>query len=215
MKRKVFAGLIAVAFMGTAAVTQAAVLTFDDLNTRNNFVALGIQNSYQGFNWYYTNPTIITPGTGWAVATTTNTITGPMPTPVSGNTVAWNWNGPQSLWINFMSPMNVSGAYFAHVSPAYWNNANTMEMFGYDQFSNLVASSGVMNLTDNFQYLSANFSNIYRLELRADATDKWFALDNLEYNHGQNVPITPEPSTLLLLASGLGGFAFMRRLRRK
>lgn len=214
MKRTLVAGFFALALMGAATVTEAAVLTFDDLNTRNNFVALGIQNSYQGFNWYYTNPTLVTSGTGWAVATTTNTIAGSMPTPVSGNTVAWNWDGPQSLWINFLSTVNVAGAYFAHISPTYAYNASTLQMFGYDQLDNLVASSGILNLTDNFQYLSANFSNIYKLELRANATHQWFALDNLEYNQGQNVP-TPEPSTLLLLASGLGGFAFVRRFRKR
>lgn len=214
MKRRIVVTFFALALIGTAAAAEAAVLTFDDLNTRNNFAAMGIQHTYQGFDWYYTNPTTVSSGTGWAVATPSNPISGPLPTPVSGNTVAWNWDGPQSLWINFMGAMNVTGAYFAHVSSTYGYNANTMQMFGYDQFSNLVASSGVLNLTNTFQLLPANFSNIHRLEMRADASYKWFALDNLEYNHGQSVP-TPEPSTLLLIASGLGGLAFMRRFRRK
>ncbi len=36
-----------------AAQTRAITLTFDDLTTRDTFVSLGIESTYQGFEWGY------------------------------------------------------------------------------------------------------------------------------------------------------------------
>jgi hypothetical protein len=200
---------------------RASVITFDDLTTRNNFVGLGIASTYQGFHWGYSQNGGIagavvpsTVDTGWASATVANPAIFPAPTPVSGNSYAWNWNGPESLVVDFLTPHDVTGAYFATLSSAYGSNASTIQMFGYGPTDNLLATSGILNLTNSFQFLSANFSGVTELEIRANGPFSWFSVDNLEVSSASP---TPEPATISLLAAGFltaGGFGVVRRRRR-
>jgi len=202
-----------------SAQARANVITFDDLTTRDNFVDLGIAGSYQGYQWGYSN----SPGlagavlpanvdTGWASGTVSNPAFYPAPTPVSGNSYAWNWNGPQSLIINFLTPTDVTGAYFATLSSGYPGSASTIQMFGYGPSENLMASSGVLNLTNSFQFLSANFTGVTYLEMRANANLQWFSVDNIEL--GAASP-TPEPSSLAICCGGIICLAISRHRRKR
>jgi hypothetical protein len=205
--------------VGTA---QAAVIDFDDLTTRDNFFDLGITSTYQGFDWGYSNTpgipstTVIptTASTGWASATTTSPSVAPAPTPVSGKSYAWNWNGPQGLWIDFGAPTDVTGAYFATLSSNYHLNASSITMYGYDATDTLVATSSTLALTHSFQYLAAGFTGISKLEMRANANAQWFSIDNLDVGPGKAVPL-PAPGLLALGGLGLLGIAARIRRRRQ
>jgi len=188
-----------------SAVASAGVITFDDLNTRDSFYILGISNTYQGFVWTSSGPELV----GWAVATVSDPAVSPAPTPVSGESYAWNWAGVQSLYITFPTPYSVSGAYFATLSPGYAYNASSITMYGYDAADNLIASSAPLSLSDTFQYLSANFTGITKLEIRANSSEAWFSVDNI----GVSASGVPEPSTFGIVALVVAFFGWHARRR--
>ncbi len=201
-KLVVVIGLALVTALGTGPA-HALVVTFDDLTTRNNFEALGIDATYQGFEWgYSTSPGFsasIIPtdsSNGWGAATVSHPAVSPAPTPVSGSSYAWNWNGPQSLWIDFQSPHTVNGGYFATLSSAYGSNASTIQLFAYDAGGTLTGSSSMLSLTHSFQHLAANLTGARYLEIRANANGRWFSVDNLVLDA---VPLSP---SLVLVGVG-------------
>ena len=188
-----------------AAQSNAAVIGFDDLDTRNNFDNLGISNTYAGYIWSSSGST----GEGWAVATTSQPISGPMSTPVSGNTIAWNWDGVQSLYINFGAATNVKGAWIATGYDAGDANAKSVKMLGYDIDNNLVATSSSLSPTFAFQHLEAGFTGIYRLAIQANAESQWFAVDSIEVN--PTVAAVPEPTSIVMMGLGLAAIGLIRR----
>lgn len=185
---------------------QAIILDFEDLQTRNNFYSMDIENTYQGYNWFPQGSS-----TGWASATTSQRVSTETVTPVSGTAYGWNWNGPQSIFIDFSTPTDVNSAWFSNLGPDYNSNAFTIQMLGYDSNGNLVDSTGLLDLTWDFQQLNANFKNVYKLELRAD-DHAWFLVDNIDLSpNSNNSHAVPEPATLALLGIGLTGMALRRR----
>jgi hypothetical protein len=184
----VFASLFMVSTVGTAGI-----ITFDDLTTRNNFGVLGISDTYQGDIWTSSGSI----DEGWASATVSDPAVPPAPTPVSGQSYAWNWDGVQSLYITFPTLQSVNGAYFATLSSGFGSNASSITMYGYDASDTLIATSSSLTLSDTFQFLTAGFSGIKKLEIRANSAGAWFAVDNIDISGGSAVP---EPSMFGMLA---------------
>ncbi|MET0048794.1 MAG: hypothetical protein ABW066_13500 [Sedimenticola sp.] len=195
----------------------SSVIDFEDLNTRNNFNALGIVDNYEGFEWGYGNSaglggrTFVNTSTGWASHTTTNTASGPMPAGISGTSAAWNWNGPQSLWIDFQSEIDFTSGLFAVLGTTYSYNASSVQLFGYDSGDTLIGTSAVLALTDTFQLLTANFSNVQYLEIRANADGQWFSVDRLVLNENDGEAPVPAPIFLLALGFAIIGFTAKRK----
>ena len=78
-----------------------------------------------------------------------------MPTGGTGVSRAWNYDGPQSLWIDFGTAMDFISGAFATLSTDFGLNA-----FGYDATDALVATRSVLNLGSTFQTLNANLTLI-------------------------------------------------------
>ena len=205
MKIKTILSILPLLFCGVQA--GATTITFDDLTTRDNFDSQGISNTYLGYKWSSSGGF----QEGWASATTWNTISGSMSAPVSGNTIAWNWDGVQSLYIDFGQATDVTGAWIAQGFVAGSNNASSVTLLGYDANQNLISTSASITPTFDFQHLSAAMTGVYRLELRANAGGQWFAVDNIEIAPSAPSSNVPEPGSLALVGLGLAGFAAMRR----
>lgn len=194
-------------------VGSAQTLTFDDLTTRRSFFDQGIAGSYAGYHWGTTLFGTQSSLTGWASATVANPAVNPANPPVSGSSYVWNWDGPQSVFVDFLSPTNVAGAYFSTLSPnAPFNNAQFVQMLGYDASGTLVGTTAPLVLTDSYQFLDASFSDVRAIEVRANLPSRWWSMDNLTLN--ATTTVTPEPATLTLFVTGLAGvFAAARRRR--
>ena len=77
------------------------------------------------------------------------------------------------------------------------------------------ASVGTASMSlspSSFSYLSFNFgSPVDSFTVTSSGTGNWWLMDDLSYNTAS----VPEPSTLILLGSGMAGLGLMRFRRRK
>jgi hypothetical protein len=205
---------ISLSMVGNKA--SAAVIGFEDLNTRSSFNDLGIIDNYQGYEWGYGNTagvagrTFVNANTGWASATSSSPVIAP-PSNLGGNSYAWTFNGPQSLWIDFKSPTTFNGGDFAVLSSTYSSNASSLTLFGYDAASNLTDSSSTLSLTNTFQTLNTNFQDIQYLEIRSNSDSRWFSVDNLRVGEATSVP---EPFTVIgTIVGGTAAFRMRKKLK--
>jgi hypothetical protein len=224
------------AFTRTAAVKTLTILTlstgaahagtigFEDLTTRNNFMALGIIDTYQGFEWGYgstggvSNRTFVNGNIGWASATRSSPLDSNTATEgMSGSTYAWNWNGVQSLWIDFRALTHVNSIDLAQsylpASGMGAYSASTIQLFGYGADDTLLNTSAVFSLGSQFKTLTADFNDVRYLEIRSDANMKWFQLDQLVI--GQATNDVPEPASLALALTAVVGVGIASRHRRQ
>ena len=185
------------------ARAEAQLIGFEDLTAGSaSFNDLGIDQTYFGYTWTADNsnqqPTL------WGAA---EGVLGDV-SAFEGTGFAWTFNGGQSMFVDFFGPKHVQGVYLAGQFPG--NSSSSVQMFGYDQSNNLVATSAPLDLVDGqWQFLSGGeltIIGVHRLELRSNAPTTWFAIDNLEISE------VPEPSSVLLFAA-FGVAAGVRRRR--
>jgi hypothetical protein len=199
-----------------------ATIGFEDLTTRATFLSLGILNSYEGFEWGYGDDagiggtfgrTFVDDSNGWASATTSNPALAPVPSGISGTSYAWNSNAMQSLWIDFKTPTTFNSADFAILaSGGYAFNSSTIQLFGYDASDVLLATTGILTLSDTMQTLRADFVGIRYLEIRANPDSTHFSVDSLRIN--ESIPPSPVPDacpSAMLLTIAIGSLAWLHR----
>lgn len=224
----VFSAMVILVF-GSIGIASAIVVNFDDIimsstfgGTRDHFENLGIQNTYAGLQWPNNTSNFGDNVARWAVVGNSDSQFSTVGA-YSGSQAGWNFNDGTSMSIIFPYAVDVSGAFFNVFMAGQGWGADTVQFLGYNASNVLVGSSSVLSLDDvsnapAWQWLSAGLNGITHLEIVAtqDLTewssgDAWWAIDDLTYSPSA----VPEPSTLILLASGLLGLGYFGRKKVK
>ena len=206
MKRKLIGFCALTLALGFAGVSSAATLDFELGQTGSTFGSLNaLDASYGGFTWdsnYY----VVTQDyyNGGYVNSSTF---------VSGNEAAFNGYGVLTVTTTG-SPVDLTGAWFqgwGYMNNAYTATSTSVTVEGFLGAASVGTAS--MSLSpSSFSYLSFNFgSPVDSFTVTSSGTGNWWLMDDLSYNTAS----VPEPSTLILLGSGMAGLGLMRFRRRK
>jgi hypothetical protein len=201
--------VLLLAMLSIAGVAGATVVNFDDLPTSQPWAApYGnmswdvIPATYQGLNW--------TPNgdSGWNVnsGTTYQSAFGNSYGAVSADNFASN-SGLAVATVDGTT-FDFAGAYFST-----WAQNNGFASFagGYSSATSVTVNGyngatlvGTVNMnlsSTGFDWLTANFVGVNKLEISSNSSQGYWIMDNFTY--------TPEPMTLALL--GLGALALRRK----
>ncbi|MBI2411761.1 MAG: PEP-CTERM sorting domain-containing protein [Deltaproteobacteria bacterium] len=199
-------GVAAMFVFGISGTASAATLDFELGLTGSTFGDLNaLDASYGGFTWdsnYY----IVTQDYY-------NTIYGNLSTFVSGNEAAFNGDGVLTVTTTG-APVDLTGAWFQGwgvYNGFYSYTATSVTVEGFLGATSVGTAS--MSLSpSSFSYLSFNFgSPVDSFTVTSSGSGTWWLMDDLSYNAAS----VPEPSTLLLLGSGMAGLGLMRLRKRK
>lgn len=198
---------------------QATVISFDDISTGLDRVQID-PHHYSDFTF------------GSEICTFADALYGEMMwensygSP-SGEYAVFNRRGAQTSIIDFIQPTNFEGAFFTgfakHDAPRTDGfTAESITLLGYSG-DELIGSILVQLPTTNYLWIQADFSGLNRLVIQSTPTWGYWLMDNFTYALVLNEDNTtetptapvPEPTTLLLLGTGLMGIAGIRNKFKK
>ena len=196
------AGLLALFMVSGASSAQAAVIGFDDLVGNAEFSGV-----YEGFVWV----------DNWHTVTDAFYSSGYSNTygAVSPSNAAFNGFGVTEVEVLATAgDFDFTGAYFstwAQVDSFVSFSSTTVTVEGWDD-GGMVDSMTIALSSTGYTWLGAGFTSIDQLVIRNDGgSDRWWLMDDFTYD----AVGVPEPSTLLLLGTGLAMVGIRRRRQTK
>lgn len=185
--------IAAIMMLSMSSVSNATVLTFEDLSGNND----ALSDGYGGFNWnsMTTVGSIAKDqyiGSGYDVGTI-------------GNVSVYNWYGTSPTNISLATPgtFTFNGAQF---TSAWYNQTLTFQ--GYFN-GNLIKTSSAYNIsTTSPTWIELDWSGLTSLEIFN--TNYHWDMDNFTFNNSAPVP---EPGTMALLGFGMLGLAIYGKRR--
>lgn len=187
--------------LGTAMMAEATVVTFDDLPG-----SAFIPNGYAGLDWsnLRIKNTIGSGPSGYV-----NGLVSPF-------NVVYNSGGTPGS-VSSATAFDFVGAYLT----AAWNTGLNINLQGWNGATLLYNQTVVVDPWAP-TYFNLNFNGITSLYINSfggvdvpqfNGSGTHIAMDNFTYNQAAPHP-TPEPSTMILLGSGVLGLVAARRLKR-
>lgn len=197
-------GIAVLVILCASLPAAASVLNFDSIATGGTVAQ--VPAGYGGFTWD-TNA-YVTDNTYYDTAYS-NTTTFP-----SAPNALYNGFGVPTITISG-SPFSFQGAdvaTFADANSEVGFSSTTITIDGYLSSVLVGTASMTLNTDGTFSFLNANFADVDTLTLSSSGNGEWWLLDNFTYNGSS---ATPEPSSILLMGTGLIALGAIRKRARK
>jgi hypothetical protein len=185
------------------SIAAAQTITFEGLGN-----GAAIPDGYAGLNWQNMS----------SLNATSYGPSGYQNGRVSGDMVAYNAFGAPGAVLEASSPFTLNSGWFT----AAWQDELTLDMTGYVGDVATYFASNVLD-TNGPSFLTFDWMNLSRVtfvtsggvpsQYFSGTGAEHFAVDDLTVN--AEVTATPEPASVVLLATGLLGVGVVTRRRRK
>lgn len=199
MKKTLFA-LIASASLMLAGAANAGVVGFENVATDGDFASLSDINPYASLtfsdDWYAGDNTIDGYGNGAH----------------GGTHFAVNGFGSDGATISSATPFNFAGAWFAAPVGAA-DKAGWIDITAYDASSNVIGTTGHVNVGSNYVWAAAAFNNVSSLTITRDTG--WYVMDDFTTVAPPPAGAVPEPAMPLVMGAGVFALILGRTRRRK